>query len=69
MRYRPILVAAVLASAGMACGSDEPAATPEPTPAVSATPYGIDAPAERARNTVDDLNEQTRQRETETGYR
>jgi hypothetical protein len=52
-----------------ACGND-PATAPTPQPAVQETPApggGVIAPADRARNTVDRLNEQQDQMEQQTG--
>jgi hypothetical protein len=55
--------AATIVTAG--CGGD-PAAAPSPTPAHSVPP-GVIAPVDKARNTVDQLNDLQNRTEQQTG--
>lgn len=56
--------AAVVALALPGCGGEEEA-SPTPTPTTEGG--GIRGPADKARDTVDELNEQQRERERQTG--
>jgi hypothetical protein len=65
MRRLVLLACAAATLSFGACGGD-PAAAPTPTP-VHTVPPGVIAPVDRARNTVDQLNQQTNRTEQQTG--
>jgi len=60
-----LLACAVVAILTGACGGD-PAAAPSPTP-VHTVPPGVIAPVDKARNTVDQLNQLQNRTEQQTG--
>jgi hypothetical protein len=67
MPKRRLAACVIVLTLGSACGGEE-AALPTPTPTSEAgTGGGITEPIDRSRDTVDQLNEQQRQREQDTG--
>jgi hypothetical protein len=67
MKRVAMLLAVAATLAFTACGGD-PAAAPTPTPQAGvAGSGGLLAPVDRARTTVDQLNQQTNQMEQQTG--
>jgi hypothetical protein len=62
---RLVLLVCALATIATGCGGD-PAAAPSPTP-VRTFPSGVFAPVDRARNTVDQLNQHSSDLEQRTG--
>ena len=65
MKRFVLLACAVAAIATAGCGGD-PAAAPSPTP-VHTVPPGVIAPVDKARNTVDQLNDLQNRTEQQTG--
>ena len=62
---RFVLLVCAVAAIATACGGD-PAAAPSPTP-VHTVPPGVIAPVDKARNTVDQLNQLQNRTEQQTG--